>query len=657
MRTRRMAAIAALHDEIGIAQAAERENGLAFASDEAKIRARKYGTVEERDKSVRRRNGSWSLKLKKNVVGVSETEAASDVKSSEPMPRLRELPRLWKRSDKDWKEFLSGLLAKASKEYTNVASSVDSQQGSKGLMELEFVRITQALGIPRFFNRVFWRRCVESQPSWVAASTEAVNPESQGNKAKGLYNGQVVALEDIEGLLSNIKPPKSGPSFQNLAFILLADSATHIHPDSLRLVLMDLVDNHPGLRFLASQEIFKRRYVDTVLLRIFWDRRRNTSTALALSDFGKFYETIVKIEGEQDINLTKTVLSYKHFYVIYCKFWEMDEDHDMKVGWKEFRRGFGGEWGFGGFGGGTAGVSETMLWRVFEGWGWCDRIDDEVSTDDVTENTEKVDASDTMDVDEKASATGERAGLVRQAAFTNLDMMDIDENDEEALSWALPASIPVSRSPSPIKRSEKPRRKYMTYPQFAHFLLSLHSPTPQSTEYFFRCLDLDGDGVISLHELRTFYNSSRRHLARLSGEGFSFSDWVCTILDILHIPQSKPYIRLSNLLAPFVPRDLIFGLLFNFSAYEHHIRRCLDPVFREWDESDGLSGWDKFAERAYDELAGDDWCSDDDEQRALHLSGGDVEVEIDWNESDDSESYSEEGSLKGSGSEESLKDI
>lgn len=35
---------------------------------------------------------------------------------------------------------------------------------------------------------------------------------------------------------------------------------------------------------------------------------------------------------------TRDIFSYKHFYVIYCRFWELDTDHDMVISGKELLR-------------------------------------------------------------------------------------------------------------------------------------------------------------------------------------------------------------------------------------------------------------------------------------------------------------------------------
>lgn len=40
---------------------------------------------------------------------------------------------------------------------------------------------------------------------------------------------------------------------------------------------------------------------------------------------------IAMLEHEEDINQITAYFSYEHFYVIYCKFWELDRDHDLFI--------------------------------------------------------------------------------------------------------------------------------------------------------------------------------------------------------------------------------------------------------------------------------------------------------------------------------------
>lgn len=41
--------------------------------------------------------------------------------------------------------------------------------------------------------------------------------------------------------------------------------------------------------------------------------------------------SIARLEEEEDINQMTQYFSYEHFYVIYCKFWELDRDHDLCI--------------------------------------------------------------------------------------------------------------------------------------------------------------------------------------------------------------------------------------------------------------------------------------------------------------------------------------
>ena len=44
------------------------------------------------------------------------------------------------------------------------------------------------------------------------------------------------------------------------------------------------------------------------------------------------------IDEEEDINNVTDYFSYEHFYVIYCKFWELDKDHDLLISKEDLSR-------------------------------------------------------------------------------------------------------------------------------------------------------------------------------------------------------------------------------------------------------------------------------------------------------------------------------
>lgn len=71
-------------------------------------------------------------------------------------------------------------------------------------------------------------------------------------------------------------------------------------------------------------------------------------TAAALS---RLCQNVALLEEEADINQLTEFFSYEHFYVIYCKFWELDTDHDLLIDPQDLARhndhGEDGPWALG----------------------------------------------------------------------------------------------------------------------------------------------------------------------------------------------------------------------------------------------------------------------------------------------------------------------
>lgn len=54
-----------------------------------------------------------------------------------------------------------------------------------------------------------------------------------------------------------------------------------------------------------------------------------------------------------------------------------------------------------------------------------------------------------------------------------------------------------------------------------------------SIEYWFRCMDLDGDGVLSMYELEFFYDEQCLKLEAMAIEPLPFEDCLCQMLDLV----------------------------------------------------------------------------------------------------------------------------
>ncbi len=49
-------------------------------------------------------------------------------------------------------------------------------------------------------------------------------------------------------------------------------------------------------------------------------------------------QNVALLEEEEEINQLTEFFSYEHFYVIYCKFWELDTDHDLYIDQRDLMR-------------------------------------------------------------------------------------------------------------------------------------------------------------------------------------------------------------------------------------------------------------------------------------------------------------------------------
>ncbi|CAN1234022.1 Serine/threonine protein phosphatase 2A regulatory subunit B''alpha [Linum perenne] len=107
----------------------------------------------------------------------------------------------------------------------------------------------------------------------------------------------------------------------------------YLSQEDFRPVLREILATHPGLEFLQSTPEFQERYAETVIYRIFHYVNRSGTGHLTLKELKRsnLITAMQQVEEEEDINKVLRYFSYEHFYVIYCKFWELDSDHDFLI--------------------------------------------------------------------------------------------------------------------------------------------------------------------------------------------------------------------------------------------------------------------------------------------------------------------------------------
>ncbi|XP_066922120.1 serine/threonine-protein phosphatase 2A regulatory subunit B'' subunit beta-like [Clytia hemisphaerica] len=299
--------------------------------------------------------------------------------------------------------------------------------------------------------------------------------------------------------------------------LLSKDSQKHLTYDDFEGLLQDIINTHPGLKFLLDAPEFHSRYIITVVARIFYTINRSWNGKLSLTELRRsnFLTVLKTLEEEEDINQVVDFFSYEHFYVIYCKFWELDTDHDMVISKDDLSRYSNGA------------VSLRMIDRLFSG---C------------------------------------------------------------------------------VTRDQSLKEGKMLYVDFIWFILSeVDKASPTGMEYWFRCMDMDGDGVISMYELQYFYEDQLQKMIELGMETLSFQDCLCQMLDL--VKPSHPYqVTLRDLkkckLAP-----VFFDTFFNLEKWLEHEQKDPFQASRNENGEPEVSAWERYVGEEYELLVAEEGAS------------------------------------------------
>uniref|UniRef100_A0A8C1I715 Protein phosphatase 2, regulatory subunit B'', alpha n=1 Tax=Cyprinus carpio TaxID=7962 RepID=A0A8C1I715_CYPCA len=303
-------------------------------------------------------------------------------------------------------------------------------------------------------------------------------------------------------------------------YLLAKPGCSYLEQEDFIPLLQDIVDTHPGLTFLKDAPEFHSRYITTVIQRIFYTVNRSWTGKINMTELRRsnFLQTLALLEEEDDINQITDYFSYEHFYVIYCKFWELDTDHDLFIDPKDLARY------------NDHASSSRIIERLFSG--------------------------------------------------------------------------AVTRGNS-VQREGR-----MSYAEFVWFLISEEDKkNPTSIEYWFRCMDMDGDGVLSMFELEFFYEEQCERMEGMGIEPLPFQDLLCQMLDLVK-PECPGKITLRDLKRCRMAH-IFYDTFFNLEKYLDHEQR--DPFAVQKDlDSDGPepSDWDKYAAEEYEILVAEETANE-----------------------------------------------
>jgi len=325
--------------------------------------------------------------------------------------------------------------------------------------------------------------------------------------------------------------------------------------------IKELLRDHPGLEFLSSHAEFQEKYAVTVITRIFYSVNRChsgriTERQIRRSDLLAAFQ---QVDEEEDINKVTRYFSYEHFYVLYCRFWELDHDRDYKITREDLLK-YGDQC-----------LSHMIVDRIFDA------------------------APRPFVGDEQNNPVGETDGS------EDMEKLDGDEGNEGHKDGTV------------AMKKKDTSRDYMTYEDFIFFMLSEEDKANEiSIRYWFSCVDVDGDGQLNNNETRSFYALQQHRMQSLAHENIPFEDMLCQMIDMIK-PQNNDHLIVEDFLQPecLQVSGSLFDALFNLNKYLQFEQR--DPFQeRQKREDEFETDWDRFACMDYNRLAMEEEAREED---------------------------------------------
>eukprot|EP01059_Diplonema_ambulator_P030801 TRINITY_DN5427_c0_g2_i1.p1 TRINITY_DN5427_c0_g2~~TRINITY_DN5427_c0_g2_i1.p1 ORF type:complete len:693 (+),score=151.57 TRINITY_DN5427_c0_g2_i1:33-2111(+) len=381
------------------------------------------------------------------------------------------------------------------------ANKYDKLINSKGFQEIT----KKVCQLPKWMSELLFRRVVCYEPG-------AANYNKEKEKALAVHPTNTTV--GYQKFMEFYEHEMAGKSKERRLFDAMKWDKTRdvIIKSDLRPLVEEVLLVHPGLEFLKTTPDFQERYADTVQIRILYSCTMSENSTISWLDFrtSSLYSVLHVLDEESDINVSHKTeyFSYEHFYVLYCKFWELDTDHDFYISKEDLAKY------------GVYSLTNNIIDRVFSGKG-----------------------------------------------------------------RALKSDVPG----------------LMNYEDFVWFCLCEEDKTTsRSLDYWFRCTDLDGDGVLSGYEIDYFFQEQKQRMESSYQETISYDDILCQMMDMI-APAKKDGLRRRDIKSCRLSGNF-FNALFNLTKFIAFEQR--DPFMAHAEKQlPEKTDWDRFAKVEYDRMS------------------------------------------------------
>lgn len=285
------------------------------------------------------------------------------------------------------------------------------------------------------------------------------------------------------------------------------------------------------------------------------------------------------MDEEEDINKVTRYFSYEHFYVLYCRFWELDHDRDYRITREDLLKY------------GDHSLSHMIVDRIFD----------------------------------SAPRPFEQEKVDREfLSYEDFIYFMLSGKDGHFMLQFLCHFFFVSIWPGCA---------YSNLPCLAARIVEEDKSNDVSVRYWFNCVDVDGDGRLNNMEMRSFYAVQLHRMQCTGHEVVPFEDMLCQMMDMIK-PKNTDHLVVEDFLQPDCSQvsGALFDALFNLNKYILFEQR--DPfVERQKREDEFETDWDRFACIDYNRLAMEEEAR---EEEAMEIDW----VTVDEDEDDEEPEFS-----------------
>lgn len=329
-------------------------------------------------------------------------------------------------------------------------------------------------------------------------------------------------------------------SSKNVWILIKPANRSFVFKDDFRTPLKELLARHPGLTFLASHDEFQERYVDAVIWRICFccaDPRGDglilTIRDLEKGDLGGCWKELTELK---DVNLAQNFFSYEHFYVVYCRFYDLDQDHNALINKEDFSK-------FDNYG-----FSTIALDRIFD-----------------------------------------KLLFIRRNRINRCESLNLLSTSGYEL------------------RAEAEQTDQIALEDFAFFLMCEEDRgNDRALSFWFKVVDVNGDGVISTSDMVFFYEEQKKRLETFETEPPLSEDVICQLSDMV-CPKEIGKFTLADFKRRRHTASIFFSALLNVSKYYLYEQRDPFAVANEFQSCPpSWTDWDRFCAAEYKRIALED---------------------------------------------------